>query len=168
MKANSDFSSFEKAFEQRLQSFAATYLVLEKGDESSASVSELVRSQLALFDGEGKRFRVVGPKLSLPRHQMEYLGLAIHELATNAIKYGALSAEDGDVSVHWSADDGEFRFDWIERGGPAVSAPKRKGFGSVILESAVPAAFGGSGALRHGNEGIVWHLEAPLSAIGEE
>lgn len=165
-KANSDFSSFEEAFEQRLQSFAATYLVLEEGDGSSASVDDLVRSQLALFDGDGTtRFRIEGPKLSLPRHQMEYLGLAIHELATNAIKHGALSAEDGEVSVRWSADDDVFCFDWIERGGPVVPAPKRKGFGSVILERAVPTAFGGAGALRHRAEGIVWHLEAPLPAI---
>jgi PAS domain S-box-containing protein len=169
-KASSDFGSFESAFEQRLRSFAATYQVCEWGARRGASINDLIRSQLSLFNGGAMpRIRVDGPNLWLPADLTEYLGLAIHELATNAVKHGALSVEDGEVDVRWAADAAAqlFQFDWIERRGPAIGEPARKGFGSLILKQVVPFAFGGVAALLRSPEGTVWHLEAPLSAMSK-
>jgi PAS domain S-box-containing protein len=167
-KASNDVGSFQSAFEQRLRSFAATYRVFERGDGRGASINDLVRSQLSLFNGgDIPQIRVEGPNLRLPAGPTEYLGLAIHELATNAVKYGALSVKDGEVEIRWAADAGDqlFQFDWIERRGAPVSLPTSKGFGSVILKKVVPSAFGGVATLHGSPEGVIWHLEAPLTVM---
>ncbi len=160
--------SFQSAFEHRLQSFAATYRIFGDGDGRSAPIGDLVRSQLYLFTGgDTPQIRMEGPNHPLPAGPAEYLGLAIHELATNAVKYGALSVVDGEVDIRWTAgtDSQLFQFDWIERQGPAVRETTRTGFGSVILKRVVPSAFSGAATLRSPSEGIAWHLEAPLAVV---
>jgi two-component sensor histidine kinase len=91
--------------------------------------------------------------------------MALHELATNALKYGALSAEGGLVSVCWSARDERFRLRWEESGGPIVVAPKRKGFGSRMIEQALAIELQGDVRIEYLQSGVVCTIDAPLGAI---
>ena len=103
----------------------------------------------------------------MPIDHAEYLGLAIHELAINALKHGALSVPEGKLHIYWSADEitGRFQFDWQEQGGPIVAPLPHKGFGRVILEKVVPSSFNGKAELRAHPSGICWHLDAPISNV---
>ncbi len=107
----------------------------------------------------------LGPKAALA------LSLALHELCTNAAKYGALSAETGQARITWHvAGDGDaalFRFRWQESGGPPVKAPERKGFGSRLIERSLAGSFGGQAGIRYEAAGVVWSIEAPLLALQE-
>jgi two-component sensor histidine kinase len=94
------------------------------------------------------------------------LGLALHELATNAAKYGALTLDEGSITVQWRLRDGErgtmLEFSWAELAGCRTRATKRDGFGSLVLTVLVPRAVDGSAALEFTDEGLRWSLEAPL------
>jgi two-component sensor histidine kinase len=89
------------------------------------------------------------------------LGLALHELATNAAKYGALSDEVGRVEIRWDLDDGRFKISWQELDGPAVSAPSREGFGQKVVTRIVTLALEGKVDLRFEPSGLVWRLDIP-------
>ena len=91
--------------------------------------------------------------------------MALHELATNALKYGALSADGGLVSVRWSATDERFRLRWEENGGPTVVAPKRKGFGSRMIEQALALELKGDVRIDYLPSGVVCTIDSPLDAI---
>ena len=108
-----------------------------------------------------------GPALRLSASPAEYLGLAVHELATNALKHGALSVPGGSVRISWATDAAgqRFHFEWRELDGPAVALPQRKGFGLMILNTVVPAAFDGTAALHISTNGVSWQLDAPLTAL---
>jgi len=163
-----DVASFQSEFDDRLHSIATSYELLVREKWQGALIADLVRSQLAFVDRRDlSQITTEGPALRLSASPAEYLGLAIHELATNALKYGALSVPGGSVSLRWATDEAvqRFQFEWGELDGPAVTRPQRKGFGLVILNTVVPAAFGGTAALRTSTKGVSWHLDAPLTAI---
>jgi two-component sensor histidine kinase len=167
-KSSSSVSEFQPAFERRLNSLVASYQVFEKANWHSAPLRDLVNSQVEFVMREGHgQIDIQGPDIGLPPNPAEYLGLAIHELSTNALKHGALSVPEGRVDIRWSVDeeDNSFRFSWSERNGPAFSPPSRSGFGSVILKSIVPAAFGGSSELKATEIGMTWQLNAPSSIL---
>ena len=107
----------------------------------------------------------LGPKPALQ------LTLALHELATNALKYGALSNGSGEVSLNWEvrSDEGAdtFRFAWTEHGGPAVTSPARRGFGSRLIERATEVEFGGVVDLEFAPNGVCWRLSAPYAGLAE-
>jgi two-component sensor histidine kinase len=105
----------------------------------------------------------VGPRAALA------ITMALHELCTNAAKYGALSTQTGTVSIEWAvtggAADASFRMKWQERGGPKVITPSRKGFGSRVIAESFGADFGGRAELKFDPKGVVWVLETPMKAI---
>jgi two-component sensor histidine kinase len=159
---------FEAAFDKRLRSFAASYDLLARENWQAPLILDLVRSQLAFVNEQAaSTISMEGPSLRLSANHAEYLGLAIHELATNALKHGALSVLSGELRIHWSVDKttNRFQFDWQELGGPPVVPPQRRGFGRIILESVVPATFNGTAELHTPPDGITWHLDAPMMAI---
>lgn len=161
-------SDFESAFDNRLRSFAASYDLLARENWQAPSILDLVRSQLAFVnEQDASTISMEGPSVRLSANHAEYLGLAIHELATNALKHGALSVPSGKLRIQWSVDKttNRFQFDWQELGGPMVAPPERKGFGRIILESVVPATFVGKAEFRTPTSGITWHLDAPMTAI---
>ena len=161
-------SDFESAFDNRLRSFAASYDLLARENWQAPTILDLVRSQLAFVnEQDASTIEIEGPSLRLAASHAEYLGLAIHELATNALKHGALSVPSGKLRIHWAVDKtaNRFQFDWQELGGPLVAPPERKGFGRIILESVVPATFAGMAEFRTPPAGITWHLDAPMTAI---
>jgi two-component sensor histidine kinase len=118
--------------------------------------------------GEG-RFTVSGPPLVVRSRQALALSLAIHELATNALKYGALTAATGRVSITWASEDQEgtpkFVFVWQESGGPPVSEPAGVGFGSRLISRVLQDDFGGSVEVSYGSTGLICRLTAPLENL---
>jgi two-component sensor histidine kinase len=113
---------------------------------------------------------VTGPHVFLAPEAVQNLGLALHELATNAIKHGALSGAAGTISVSWRIDQPSgqsprFVLQWVEQG-PSLSAePPHRGFGRTVLDHVVPASLGGSASMEFGQHGIAWILDVPLASL---
>jgi PAS domain S-box-containing protein len=150
---------FIERFTERIQALAANQDLLVQNEWHGVDVEDLVRAQLAHFaDLVGSRITAQGPKLRLNAAAAQAIGLALHELATNAGKYGALSVEMGRIDVSWRFDDGIFAMNWIERNGPPVSPPKRQGFGSTVIDSMVKQTVNGVVQLDYIPSGVVWNL----------
>jgi two-component sensor histidine kinase len=131
---------------------------------------ELVTSQIGhLRTGVTERLVIEGPDVMLTPVAAQNLGMAIHELSTNAVKYGALSTVGGRVRIHWSTykdkDGGDrMRLSWIERGGPRVKEPQRRGFGRFVIEAIAARALSGTVDLRFDPEGVSCHIEGSADA----
>jgi PAS domain S-box-containing protein len=166
-------ASLEEAgtiFGERLTALARANDTLLQENWSSASIRVIVEGATQSHNDHG-RIHVGGPDIRLGPKAALALSLALHELCTNAAKYGALSVETGQVRITWHvAGEGEatlFRFRWQESGGPLVRAPERKGFGSRLIERSLAGSFGGQAGIRYEAAGVVWSIEAPLSALQE-
>jgi len=128
----------------------------------------LIRQQLAPFVDDGdRRVRVTGPHVVLKPEVAQSIGMAFHELATNASKYGALSAPGGRVEVTWSRVGSRagdmLRMEWRETGGPPVAPPARRGFGHSVIEPMVAASTRGEAVIKWRPEGLYWRLDMPAS-----
>jgi two-component system CheB/CheR fusion protein len=138
------------------------------------ALADLVRDQLAPFAGiKGPRLNVSGPDILLSPKAAEALGLALNELATNAVKYGALSVPAGHVSISWSLQERavappDLRLRWVERGGPVVKPPARKGFGHAVFERSVAISLDGRVAMDFAPEGLNWELTLPATNLVAE
>jgi len=164
---------FQARFGQRLQGMAASHDLLVSQNWQGVDIGELVRAQLRPFAEEGgRRLDVAGPQVFLTPAAAQSIGLALHELATNATKYGALSAAAGKVSVSWRTlrDDlaPRFQMTWRESGGPEVTAPQRRGFGHTVFERMIKQALGASIKIDYATEGVTWNLEAALPSVTQE
>jgi two-component sensor histidine kinase len=127
---------------------------------SGADLAEIVVRAVEAF--APARVTISGPAVDVsPRHALA-LSLALHELATNATKYGALSCPEGAVTVRWRVEDGLLRLDWEESGGPPVAAPTRKGFGSRLLEGLLVRDLGGESAADYAPSGLRYSVTARL------
>jgi two-component sensor histidine kinase len=143
---------------------AANQDLLVRNEWQGVDVEDLVRAQLAHFaDLVGSRITVHGSPLRLNAAAAQAIGLALHELATNAGKYGALSVDAGRVHVGWRLDGDIFAMDWTESKGPAVSQPKRRGFGSTVVEPMVRQTVNGDVHLDFIPAGITWTLTCPAT-----
>ncbi|WP_114227703.1 PAS domain-containing sensor histidine kinase [Sphingomonas sediminicola] len=150
-----------KAFEGRLQALAAAHNLLTSENWEAAGLHDVIEAALDPFGPDG-RFTLGGPHIRLPPATAVSLALAMHELATNASKYGALSNDGGRVSVHWRRADGRLLIDWREEGGPRVTAPLRQGFGTRMLSRALARELGGTVTLTYDSAGLRCAIEAPL------
>jgi len=150
------------AFEGRLTALAAAHDVLTRQNWESASIGSIVAEAVAPHHAGDGRLIAQGPSVRLEPKTAVALGLAMHELATNAVKYGALSGPEGRVEVQWTADDGRLRLTWRESGGPTVVRPVRRGFGARLLEQGLAEELRGSVRLEFPPEGVVCAVEAPL------
>ncbi|WP_096358773.1 PAS domain-containing protein [Variibacter gotjawalensis] len=153
----------------RLQSLSSAHDVLTRENWEGATIAEIADGALGPFRAaNANRFAAGGPSIRLSPRAALALVLALHELATNAVKYGALSNEDGRVILNWSMTDGaqddSFSLRWEEVGGPQVSAPSRSGFGTRMIERALAAEIGGTARIDYRPSGIVFSLEASLIA----
>ncbi|WP_062013463.1 GAF domain-containing protein [Aureimonas sp. AU4] len=146
------------AIESRLAALTRAQDILTRTSWEEADAADVVEAAIGPHRGEEDRIRLDGSSFRLSAQQALGLSLAIHELATNAAKYGALSNETGRVSVSWGAQDGAFAFRWVETGGPPVAAPERRGFGSKLLERVVAANFEGTGRLDFAPSGLCFEL----------
>jgi PAS domain S-box-containing protein len=163
--AGRDMEEAKAAFEGRLTALSAAHDVLTRESWESASMLRIVEDALAPYQGATRRFRVDGEDLRLPPKTAVSLALAIHELATNAVKYGALSTDEGCVDVCWRAADSRLRFEWREEGGPPVAAPSRRGFGTRLIERSLAAEFEGEVKIEFAREGVVCTIDAPLPEV---
>jgi PAS domain S-box-containing protein len=146
-------------FNARLQALGSAHDILSKHAWERASLNDVVTRTLAPHrTGEG-RIHIAGPEIVVDAAKAVALSLIIHELATNAAKYGALSGDSGSVWVEWALIDGEaVRFEWRERDGPAVREPERHGFGTRLIERGLAAEFKNIG-LAFQPEGVTCALE---------
>lgn len=154
--------------EARINGLARSQDLLVRSDWEGATVEAVVRAQIdALAIAE--RCAITGPTLGVAPLAVQYLGMAVYELATNSVKYGALGDPAGHAAIAWSVAEGDdelaFRFEWREAGGPAAGPTARKGFGRTVLEQLTPGALHGEATLRFENAGVTWILTAPGSAV---
>lgn len=162
---------FQKRFTQRLQGLAASHDLLVHKNWQGASLADLVRDQLAPFAEVGTpRLTVEGPDVVVSPEAAEAVGLALHELATNAVKYGALSEQTGHVSISWgfeslSRASSQLRLRWAEQGGPLVLPPSHKGFGHVVFERIVAKSLDGKVLMNFLPEGLIWELLIPAANL---
>jgi PAS domain S-box-containing protein len=156
------------AFEHRLRALADAHNLLTRENWESADLKELIRSMLEVHAPDAGRFALDGPPLRLPPQAAVTIALAFNELATNAAKYGALSVPGGRIRVGWTTDDGRLRLRWEEVGGPPVASPSRQGFGSRMIERALPRELGGRVVLDYAAAGLVCTVDAPLPAVVPE
>jgi PAS domain S-box-containing protein len=155
---------FIARFSERIQALSANQDLLVRNEWNGVDIEDLVCAQLAHFsDLIGSRIVVYGPSLRLKAASAQAIGLALHELATNAGKYGALSTDTGRVRIDWRIDDGAFHMSWTECNGPPVSAPKQRGFGTVVVEVMAERTVGGHVSLDLAPSGVTWRLTCPAA-----
>jgi two-component sensor histidine kinase len=163
---NATIETARKSFEGRLRALAQTHTRLAEANWGGVPLATLVADELTPYRVEdGSNLSVEGPAISFTAKQAVVLGMALHELATNAAKYGALTTKAGRVAVHWGdAKGGPFTIEWRESGGPPVVAPQHSGFGRLLLERALAADLRGAVALDFRPEGLVCRITLPLES----
>jgi len=169
VRSAASLADFQERFLQRLQGIAASHDVLVSQNWGGAPLAELVRRQVGPFAAEA-RVQLDGPDVSLSPQAAQALGLALHELATNCLKYGALSRPEGWVRITWlfECNDSEtrwLRLDWREHGGPAVEPPARKGLGHDVIERMVAHSLDGTVVLDFAPEGFRWSVSFPTTHL---
>jgi two-component sensor histidine kinase len=165
--------------EARLRAMARSQDLLVHAKWQGATITSVVKSQIEPF-GIGERCQILGDAIMVSPAAVQYIGMALYELATNSVKYGALSAPYGKVTIAWSltqgatggatggdkADDpGAFQFEWREQGGPGVQQATSAGFGRKVLEQLVSLALEGRATLVFHPAGVRWTLYAPAGAV---
>lgn len=167
LRSADSLESANAAFTARLGALARAHDLLVAGPRADADITDIVRSIVGI-QGDASRFEIAGPALVLGPRAALALTLILHELTTNAVKYGALSNERGRVLVNWRIDEIEglrqFRLRWQETGGPPVTAPSRAGFGSRLIARSFPGARDGT-ASAYLPGGLVFTLDAPFEAL---
>jgi PAS domain S-box-containing protein len=157
----------KEVFLGRLHALSKSYAALAGDSFESAPLVEVVENALSAFGG---RARISGENILLSAKAAQTMGLAVHELATNAAKYGALSVPGGRLSVAWTIQDDagapNFCFHWVESDGPAAKKPTRMGFGTTLVERVVGSEFGCKPRLEYLQSGFEYPFESPLAAIG--
>ncbi len=152
------------AFEGRLVALALAHNLLTQLNWEHAALAQIARVILNVTEDGSGRIRVSGPPVLLPPKEALAVTMALHELSTNAMKYGALSNKDGQVDVEWSRIAGpRLKLAWRESGGPRVSPPKRRGFGSRLLERSLASDLDGEVQLAFEPSGLICLIEAPLA-----
>jgi two-component sensor histidine kinase len=158
-----------RAFGSRLSAMAAAHDLLVAANWESADLRETVVAALEPFGSDRRRFILEGPPVPITARAALALSMALHELCTNAAKYGALSTPAGQVTIRWRlapGEDGErFHLTWAERGGPPVDAPERKGFGSRLIETALASELSATAGLRFAADGAEFVLDADATRV---
>lgn len=167
-------SEFENQYMQRLQGLAASHDLLVNQNWAGAALDELVRRQVMPFvEEKGANLAIAGPDIMVSAKAAQAIGLALHELATNSMKHGALSTPKGKVSIDWEyltsrGDAPQIQIQWEEHDGPEVQPPTRKGFGHFVIERMTTQTLQARVSLDFNPEGLIWTVIAPLSALQSE
>ena len=159
------------AFNSRLEALASAHDILFRSNWARANLRTIIDGILAPYARGGRnRIQAKGPKVSLDAKPALALGLALHELGTNAAKYGALSNDDGYIEIAWTvaphARGREFRLRWRERNGPPVLPPSRTGFGTRLIQRNLAAEFVGDVELEYQPNGVECTICAPAEGLG--
>lgn len=172
-RQSGDFNDFEEKFAGRLHGLARSHDLLVQTDWMGASVDELVRSHLSPFITDPSSLQTSGPDLLLRPEAVQNLGFALHELATNANKFGALCQPGGQIDFSWQITangNGEprVRMRWSESGGPEVVQPTRSGFGSTVIQKLTEASLNATVTTTFEREGFRWEVDMPAKEILSE
>ena len=166
-KNHPEMKTFEDVFSRRLRGLAATHDLLIEANWTPLDLAELARSQIEPAAGDlAGRISLLGPDINVDSEVAQHLGLALHELTTNALKYGALSTADGQVDLVWERQtrDGKVMLDivWRERGGPQIAKPQGTGFGTFLTVRAVESGLQAEVEREFASDGFVWRAVFPL------
>ena len=167
-RGSRDLDGFQETFQARLMALSATHNILTRELWESASLQDILTAEMIPYGGlDSGRVNAAGEPIRLKPQQALAFGLALHELATNAAKYGALSVPHGRLDISWRAETDEtgqrrLSVDWVEQGGPAVEPPKRLGFGSRLIERSIRDELGGLLEMRFQPDGLRCSLSLPL------
>ncbi len=172
-----DEKAFLKRFEDRIRSLAVNQDILVKQEWREVPVRELATAQLAFVQQAPGEITFTGPDLALVPRAAETIGMALHELATNALKYGALSVKGGHVDIGWSVRSGgtgdgqggeapgRFAMWWNETGGPPVEGSGSAGFGTRLIRDVPQHTLGAEVSLHHQPSGVCWEIDCPLDLV---
>lgn len=163
IRSSEDMKGFEKTFTARLDAISAAHEILMGEDQGRASLMTMIERQIGPYTNDiEKQLRLSGAEIMLSGPSAHAIGLVLHELATNAAKYGALSAQGAFIDISWSeTDDGFVNLEWKEKNGPAVSTPKRKGFGTRLIKQSLEYSLGGKAELNYLESGFTANLSLP-------
>ena len=164
--SSTSIDSYATALEQRISALAAAHDLAVGEQQGGVSLRRLLETELRPYLGESNaQVTLSGPTVGLRADVAPMLALVVHEVVTNAAKYGALSDEDGVVRVRWSQSDSGLRLGWREMGGPLVEPPTRRGFGTTLLERAISYEFDGTVESRFPPTGFQLDLTLPTAAL---
>lgn len=167
IKSASTLEEAGKTIRDRLHALGVAQDLLIRERWTGAGCRTLIESAVEAFQSKGlDQFEIAGENIAISSGPAVSLSMVIHELCTNAVKYGALSVPEGRVSISWIADD-RFKLHWKESGGPAVQAPSRKSFGSRLIEQALPGQLSGEARLKFEPEGVSCEVNIPLAVMQE-
>ncbi|MBT2189003.1 CHASE domain-containing protein [Sphingobium nicotianae] len=159
-----DLNSFTNNLLERVRALAASHSLLDGAQWGPTDLKALVEAQLSSHDHAEDRIRIDGPNVLISPNDALSLGLALHELLTNAIRYGALSTNEGHVSIHWHIVGEAVSVQWEERGGPAASEPAKRGFGLNLIERALAQELGTPITIEFPSTGLRCQFSIPLRA----
>jgi len=172
MRGSADPSKVRELIESRIAALSRSHDLLGRDKWEGACLDDLVREAMAPFSASvdrAERFTIEGDDIRLLPKATLALGIAFHELATNAVKYGAFSNDSGTIAISWTldgdADDRWLCLHWRERGGPVVAPPTRKGFGSRVIEQGLAHELQGKIALTYPPEGVVCVIHVPVPLV---
>jgi PAS domain S-box-containing protein len=167
LRATSSKEGFEKAFLGRIALLARTQDLLTHSDWKGAGLDSIARASILPHaptgEGVGGGVSIEGPHVLLPPKQVVAMSMILHELATNAVKYGALSSEGGRLELNWRTDSSQVAMRWRERGGPSVAIPARRGFGSTLIQRLASFELEGSATVNYAPEGVECEIQFPVT-----
>jgi two-component sensor histidine kinase len=166
-RSTGSFEEFYRSFSRRIAALAKTHNLLTEDYWQTAPLREIALNELKPFaESRVPRFMLIGPRLELAADLAVPVGMALHELTTNAVRYGALSVAAGYVQIRWNAvesDQGRrLHLEWKEFGGPPVSEPQHQGFGSTLLQRVLPMQCNAQVEVHYDREGLQFRMDAPL------
>lgn len=163
---SSDIGEYRQLLSGRLLALARVQTILTRQANTGGALRDVIESEIGAQANHAGQYELTGPNVSLSPKAMEVLTLAFHELSTNALKYGALSVPGGQVRVTWSVTEKKgtpwLALDWVENGAPQREPPKRRGFGTDLIEGKIPYELGGIGKMAFSPNGASCHFELPL------
>lgn len=157
-----DPADFVKSFGGRIQSMSRVHSQLSDNAWKGSDLREIVRDQMRLGPVDEAQIAASGPNVHLDVAAVPKMAMILHELGTNSLKYGALSRGEGKVTISWTVGRQSVDLIWIERGGPAITGPVRRGFGTRLIEASVRGA-GGDARMSSAVEGVRWDIAFPLA-----
>lgn len=160
-----DGRAFVTRLEQRIASLAANQDLLVRRAWADVPLDELIEVQLSFLGDVLGQVERNGPAVQLTPAAAEVIGMALHELATNALKYGALSVPEGRVRIGWHGGDGELVVEWSESGGPTVAPPGARGFGSRLIADVPRGKLGAEVSVDYAPQGFRWILRSPADGV---
>jgi two-component sensor histidine kinase len=166
-RSSGSFKEFYHSFSNRIVSLAKTHNLLTEDYWQTASLREIALTELKPFaESRQPRFMLIGPSVELSADLAVPVGMALHELTANAVRYGALSVPAGCVQIRWSVGEREgarrLHLEWREFGGPPVNTPRHRGFGSTLLQRVLPMQCHAEVEVQYDREGLQFQMNAPL------